>query len=225
MPTLRVSPFQALGQLQQIAYLFFRLGALIQLRFLRTRFFQRHAELKGHQLRQLIDKVIGQVQYPPNISHHRFCRHGAERGDLGNTLGTILLFYIVNDVFTAVLAKIDIEVRHGNPLRIKEALKQQIVTKRIEVRNTQRISDQRARAGASAWSYRYAIVLRPVDEIGNDQKVTGKPHLYDGGSLEIQPSAIFWHLRITLEPYRERAFSCVLPDPPLPERADTAPGL
>jgi hypothetical protein len=57
----------------------------------------------------------------------------------------------------------------------------------IEVRDAEGPRDQAAGRGAAAGSDRDALVLRPVDEVGDDQEVAGEPHLLDDAELEGEP--------------------------------------
>ena len=42
------------------------------------------------------------------------------------------------------------------------------------------VGDERAGAGTAPGPDRHAVVLRPVDEVGDDQEVAGETHLHDG---------------------------------------------
>jgi hypothetical protein len=91
--------------------------------------------------------------------------------------GAVMLADVLDDPPAVVLTEVDIEVGHRHPLRIQEALEQQGVGERIEVGNTQAVGDQRTGAGTPARANRHAVVLGPVDEVGNDQEVAGEAHL------------------------------------------------
>ncbi len=62
---------------------------------------------------------------------------------------------------------------------------------RIEVGDAQRVGHQRARARAAAGTDRNAFVLRPGDEVGDDQEVAGIFHAGDDAELEFEPLAVF----------------------------------
>ena len=53
-----------------------------------------------------------------NILHRSFCRHGAEGNDLCDIILSVFCNDIINDFLPALNTKINIEVRHGNTLRI-----------------------------------------------------------------------------------------------------------
>ncbi len=97
-----------------------------------------------------------------------------------------------------VLAEIDVEVGHRHALRIEETLEQQRVAQRIEVGDAERVRDQRARARSPSGADRHAVVLRPVDEVGDDQEVAGETHLDDRLGLELETRDVFRPLRVAL---------------------------
>ena len=98
-------------------------------------------------------------------------------------LGAVFFLDVIDDAIAAFLAEVDVEVGHRNAVRIEEALEDQVVLQRIEIGDAQRIRDQRARARAAPRPDRHAVVLGPVDEIGNDQEVAGETHVHDGLDL------------------------------------------
>ena len=82
--------------------------------------------------------------------------------------------HIFVDVFTAVYAKIDIDVRHALAGRIKKALEDQAVGNGIEVGYSQAVSHQTAGGRPSARSHRNTGFSGMANKIGNNQKVSGK---------------------------------------------------
>ena len=90
----------------------------------------------GDQLGQTITKHVGHIEHASGITHHRFGSERTKGRDLANRLTTVLLFDILDDPLAIILTKIDIEVRHRDPLRVEEALKQQVIADGIQVSNT-----------------------------------------------------------------------------------------
>src|SRR5207302_10315548 len=91
---------------------------------------------------------------------------------------------------TQVLAEIDVEDRNQYALGIQKELEEEVVRKRIDVRDPQRVRDQRSRARAAPGPDRDAVALRPVDEVLDDEEVPGEPHLEDDGQLALEPVAV-----------------------------------
>ena len=102
-----------------------------------------------------------------------------------------LLLDVVDHLVAAVLAEVDIEVRHRHAFGIEEALEQQAEADRVEIGDGERIGDQRTSAGAAARPDRDALRLRPLDEVGDDQEVAGIFHPLDDAQLELEPLAVF----------------------------------
>ena len=97
----------------------------------------------------------------------------------------------VFDDFVAPLhAEIDVEVGHGNALRIQEAFEEEVVGERVKVGDFQRIGDERARARTASGADRDVVVFRPLDEVGNDEEVTGETHLVNHAQLNVEPRVI-----------------------------------
>ncbi len=91
--------------------------------------------LVRNQLADAIAKGVTHVEHAPYIADHRTRRHGAKGNDLADSVLAVLLLHIVNHPVTVALAEINVEVGHGDPLRIQKALKQQVVLQRVQVGN------------------------------------------------------------------------------------------
>ena len=142
-----------------------------------------------------------------------------------------LLLHVADHLFAAVLAEVDVEVRHRHAVGIEEALEQQREAQRIDVGDGERIGDQRARARAASRPDRDAVRLRPFDEVGDDQEVAGELHALDDAELELQPLAILL-LGVALASGRAcrsaarglRAPACAVPRPPPSRRRSPRAG-
>ncbi len=143
-----------------------------------------------HQFAQSVDLAIGHAQDPADIAQHRPRLQFAERDDLCDPLGAVFALHIADHLVAPVLAEIDVEIRHRYPLRVQKPLEQQAKPQRIEVGDRQGPGDRRAGPRAASRPDRNAGTPRPLDEIGNDQEIAGKPHLGDRRQLEFQPFAI-----------------------------------
>ena len=143
-----------------------------------------------HQLAQPIDLAVGHLQHAADIAQHAARLQGAEGDDLRHMIAAVLLLHVADHLVAALLAEVDVEVRHRDALRIEEALEQEPEADRIEIGDGERIGDQRAGAGAAARPDRDALRFRPLDEIGNDEEVAGIFHAGDDAELEGKPLAV-----------------------------------
>src|SRR3954463_12302091 len=133
---------------------------------------ERDPQLEGDELGDLVYETVAHPEYTAYVADHGLGGHCAVGDYLGNALTAVFDSYIVDDAVAAIHAEVDVEVRHGNALWIQEALKQQCVINRVEVSNAQTVGDQRARARAAARSHGNSILLRPLDEVCDNEKVT-----------------------------------------------------
>ena len=101
----------------------------------------------------------------------------------------------MDHLFAAIHAEVDVEVGHGHAFRVQEPLEQKAITKRIKIRDRKRVGDERTRARTTARPDGNIVVLRPFDEVGDDQEVAGEAHPLDDLQLEIEPFLIFLHAR------------------------------
>ncbi len=97
---------------------------------------------------------------------------------------------VLDDLVPAVLAEVDIEVRHRHALGVEEALEEQVVRDGIQVRDPQRVGHERARARATSRPHRDVGPLGPVDEVLDDEEVAAEPHLLDDAKLQVEAGAV-----------------------------------
>ena len=140
-----------------------------------------------HQLAELVDLTIRHLQHAADVAQHAARLQRAEGDDLRDPVAAVLVLHVMDHLVAAVLAEVDIEVRHRHALGIEEALEQEPEADRIEIGDGQRPGDQRAGAGAAARPDRDALRLRPLDEVRDDQEVAGIFHPLDDVELEIEP--------------------------------------
>ncbi len=184
--------FETRSEIEKIAHFFAIFDLGLELRFGRDCLGQRQGFVLLHrnQLRQLIAKVVRQIEHASDIANYRFRRHGAEGSDLRHCRHAVFFANVFDDAPAFVLAEVDIEVGHGDPFRIQEALKQKCVTQRVEIGNAQCVGDQRAGSRTSSGSDRYVVVFCPVDEIRDDQEVARITHLNDRVRLDLEPRIV-----------------------------------
>ncbi len=177
---------QLLGQGQQLADFLFLLGPGVDLRLFLPRLGKRDAQLVGDELGELVHEVEAQIEHPAHVADHRLGGHGAEGGDLRDGVAAVVALHVIDDPVAPVLAEVHVEVGHGHPLGVEEALEQQVIAQRVQVGDAQAVGHQGAGARAAPGAHRHAVVLGPVDEVGDDEEVARKAHLQDGLDLELQ---------------------------------------
>ena len=94
-------------------------------------------------------------------------------------VGAVFFRDILDDLLSALVAEIDIEVRHADALRVQKALEQQIIPQWINARDADAVCGEAAHAGASARADRDTHAFRLTDEIVHDEIVVYITHRID----------------------------------------------
>ena len=154
------------------------------------RLVERDADLERDQLRDPVDVAVRHAERAAHVAHDGFRRHRAVGHDLRDALATVTVRDVVDHAVAAVDAEVDVEVRQRHALGIQEPLEQQVVRERIQVRDAERVRDERADARAATGPDRDRVVARPRDEVGHDQEVAFEAHLADHFDLASKALAI-----------------------------------
>ena len=112
--------------------------------FLLDRLGKRNVQDVGHQLRDAVHVGERHFEHAPHVFDRRARAQRVERDDLRHLLPAVLLGDVLDHLAAAVHAEIHVDIRHAHALRIEEALEQQPVLQRVDVRNRHRIAHQAA---------------------------------------------------------------------------------
>ena len=107
----------------------FRIVGVLPLLFL--------AQAVGDHLGQAVGLVDGDVADAGDILDGALRRHRTEGDDTGHVVRPILLFHV--GVGLGEILEVHVDIRHRNPVRIKETLEQELVSDRIQVRDFQAV--------------------------------------------------------------------------------------
>ena len=94
-------------------------------------------------------------------------------------IGAVAALHIVDNLLTADVAEVDVDIRHRHALRIQKPLKEQFVLQRIKIRDAQEIGDDAARRRAAPRTDGDSLAARILDEIPDDEKVAVIAHAMD----------------------------------------------
>ena len=189
-PGVPVQPLERRGDIEQLADLHVRLIELLQLRLLLDRVPDRRRlalHRLGHQLGQPVGVGVGDLHHPGDVADDAARLELVKRRDLPDVLHAVFPLDVLDDLLAPVHAEIDVEVRHRDALRVEEALEQELEGDRIDVGDAQRVRHQRAGARSASRPDRDAVVLGPLDEVGDDEEVAGELHPLD--DVELGPAA------------------------------------
>ena len=146
--------------------------------------------LVGDELGELVGVGVGVLVDPARVPDGGLRADGPERDDLGDVLVPAVL---VRDVAHHLGAPRDrevyVHVRHVDAVGVQEALEEQGVLQRVEVRYLQRVGDDGAGRRAAPGPDGDLPVLGVLDEVPDDEEVVGEAHLPDGLELELEAPA------------------------------------
>ena len=139
------------------------------------------------QLGELVPHPVVVAEHARGVARRGAREHLAEGDDLGHAIGAVLLGHVPDHALAAAHAEVDVDVRHRDALGVQEALEQQVVGERIDVRDLQRVGDDAAGRGAAARADRDPVGLGVVDEVPDDQEVGVEAHRVDHAELHLHP--------------------------------------
>ena len=160
-------PLQGARGIYQAAHL---LRALIKLFEFgqRKRVVNGHIEFLRNGTRHNVNVSIGHAQGSSNIADGCPCRHGTKGDDLRNVVGAVFARDVFDDLVATVIAKVNVDIGHGNTLGVEETLKEQIKANGINVCDAECVSNQASRARTTSGAYGNILALCIVDVILND---------------------------------------------------------
>ena len=116
---------------------------------------------------------------------------GEHRAEGDDTRHVVLAVGVLNVFVGEVqVLEVHVDIRHGDAVRIEEALEQQVVLQRIQVGDPETVGHHTAGGRTAARAYHVARLARCADVILHDQEVVRETHLADGLQLEVDPALL-----------------------------------
>ena len=137
------------------------------------------------RLRHLVAERIRLAEHARRVLDRVLRFHHAVRDDLRDLVVSVAFGHILEHLAAAAIVEVHVEVGHGHAIRVEEALEEKSVRKGVEIGNSHRVRHHRARTGATARSHADTAFLRPADEVGDDEEVSGKAHARDDANLVV----------------------------------------
>jgi len=106
-----------------------------------------------------------------DVADHHFGAQRAVGDDIRHAVVAVFLADVVDDLAAAPHAEVDVEVGRRDALGIEEALEEQLEAQRVEVGDAEQVGNDAAGAGTAAGADRDAVLLRPVDEVPDDEEI------------------------------------------------------
>ena len=157
------------------------LGARLQ------RSLERLSGAFGHELRDAVDDAVRDVEHAPRVADRSAGSHGREGDDLRDAVAAVLLGDVVDDAIAARDREVDVHVGQVLAGRVEEALEEEAVAHRVDVRDLEAVRGDRPGRRAATRADAHAVLLREVDEVPDDEEVVREPHLLDRLELEPEP--------------------------------------
>ena len=149
---------------------------------------ERHAlahDVGGQRLGDALPHRERVVEHAVGVLDGRLGLEPSERGDHRDAVGAVLVADVADDLTAATLVEVDVEVGHGRALGVEEPLEDQAVLQRAEVGDAQRVGRDGAGAGTASRADPDAVVLGPVDEVGDHQVVAAVALVADDLQLHL----------------------------------------
>ena len=173
-------------EVEDAAHIRILLVALPQVLRALERTVNRDVQLIRDELRDIRDLRIGQVQHAAHITDGALRRHGAEGHDLCHMVGAVAPFHVLDDLAAADIVKVHIDIRHGHALRIEEALEEQVVLQRIDVRDAENIGDDGACRRTAPRPHADAHLAAVIDVVPDDEEIAVVAHAMDDAELIVE---------------------------------------
>ena len=88
----------------------------------------------------------------------------------------VLFLYPTQNLTATVIVKVDVNIGHGDSIRIQKTLEQQVIFQRVDIGNTQTIGNHRTGSRSSSGTDSDSHSTGSIDEILHNQEVTGEAH-------------------------------------------------
>ena len=145
-------PLQAPGDGEQLLDALVLLLHLLEGRALLERLGERHVERRRDGLGDAIGVGVRNLHHARDVADDGPRLHGPEGDDLRDVLAAVLAGDVIDDLATAALAEVDVDIRQRHALGVEETLEDQVVLDRIDVGDPQAVGDEAARRRTSAGS-------------------------------------------------------------------------
>ena len=139
---------QSLQTFTHVDQIFDRIIRLIRLAQIRAgfeRLVKRHAEITRNHFCNRITLCIRHIERAPHVADDTLCRQRTEGNNLYDAVFSVFPHDIVDHLLTTFETEIDVDIGHGNSLRVQETLENQLIADRVDVRDLQTVRDDTAR--------------------------------------------------------------------------------
>ena len=130
--------------------------------------------------------AVAPTHHAGDIAHDALRAEGAEGDDLRHGALAVFLPDILDHLTAPLHAEIDIDIGRAHAFGIEEALEDQAEAERVDIGDTEHIRDDRTSRRATPRADGDSLLLRVVDEIPDDEKITGEAGFLDHREFVIE---------------------------------------
>jgi len=145
-----------------------------------------HLQFHGHKLCYHVHLLVWNTHHAAHIPDGVAGSHGTKGNDLRHMIRTVFAVHIVDDLLPALVAEVHIEIRHTDALRVQKALEDQVIADGVDIRDSNTVGGNTARAGTSSRPHRDALTFCKIDVVPHNEVVVGIPHGLDHADLVFQ---------------------------------------
>ena len=171
---------QTSRHIDQIVNIILFFICFLQFRIHGQRFINGNVQLLWDHLRNRVYLRIRHIQYTSNITDYTAGSQSTESNDLNDAVITVLATHIFNYFLSSFEAEVNVNIRHGNSFRIQESLKEQIITDRIKLCDSQSVGNKTSRGRTSSRSYHNIMVAGIFNEVPHNKEIIHVSHIFDG---------------------------------------------
>ena len=154
------------GRVDEFTGHLFLVVGLLKLGVLLERVLQAPLHVGDH-LGQSVGVTDRQSHDATHIANNRLRAHGAEGDDLSDGIAAVLIPDVADYLRATVVGEVDVDIGRADTLRIEEALEEQPIAQRVDVRDLQQIGDHRS-GGRSARHAGDTVVAAPTNKVTDD---------------------------------------------------------
>ena len=147
---------------------------------------QGHADFHGHQFGHRVGLLIRHIHHPAHIPHGGLGGHGAEGDDLGHVIRAIAPGHVFDDLAPAFEIEINIDIGHGDALRVQKAFEEQVVFQGIDAGDAQQVAHDGACAAAATGAHQNAMLFGVIHIIPDDEEIIVEAHFPDNVQFVFQ---------------------------------------
>ena len=113
---------------------------------------------------------------------------------MSDGIAAVLIPDVPDYLRATVVGEVDVDIGRADTLRIEEALKEQTIAQRVDVRDLQQIGNHRP-GGRSARHAGDTVVAAPTNKVTDDQEIRNIAGLLDDPEFQLQAIENFAHSR------------------------------